>query len=398
MKFFISRFLRSLSSLTTILLIKFISDDEDLGRFIYWITIFFLLTVLVKFNNQVFILKYKEKIEEYFGSFFLIQFSFWILVNVYFFCFFPIKIASAGFLFFTISLFEPWETYFTVVKDYNLTNNVIIKTSLVSILLKISVIFFVQQNLHFYYLFLIALDFSPGFFLFIFYSRNLSIYKDVSQKKIKEVFIYLLPFFFNGLLIYMTGKVDHFLISKFFNFEQLGIYSFAYKLYEGGFIFQMIFGSILISKFSKNLDKLSFKDKDLLFFFRSWLALGALGTVAILCGYYLIDIKSYMAGNEEELFVFIILLPGIVISLIGALMSNISSIHGFSKELFLVNLFNFLVSCCLNYLFLPLYGIYAAAVITLICQFLGSIIFWLFFRNTRKIVLTFFKSLIINKK
>lgn len=397
MKFFIARFLRSLSSLISIFVIKLYGDDGELGEYIYWLTLLFLLVILIKYNNQVFVLKFKDKIDEYYPSFFIIQLFFWAIINIGCLFFLPFCIYLAAVIFFSISLFEFWEIYYLVVKDFNITNKLLIKISLLSIIVKLLVVSFFQSNLSTIFLFLLALDFSPGLVIFILQFKENTIFKKTNFQKVKEIFYYLTPFLFNTILIYLTGKIDHFLISKYFDFESLGIYSFSYKLYEGAFIFQVIFTSILISKHTINLDKLDFYEVQFNRFIKKWFLYGTIIVSGICLFFNFIDSEESFPGYKEEIIVFIILMPGIIVSFFGVIMSNISSVHGFSKELLIVNLLNLLFSFGLNLILLKGFGVYAAAFISLLCQVLGSILLWLLFRRTRYVVINILSSLIFSK-
>ena len=79
MDFFFSRFIRTFSALLTILLLKYYGGDDILGSFTYWYILIFFAAVFIKFNHQVFILRFSNVIGEKFSS--LFYFSFYLAGN-----------------------------------------------------------------------------------------------------------------------------------------------------------------------------------------------------------------------------------------------------------------------------------------------------------------------------
>lgn len=395
MNFFLARGLRTFSALITILLLKFITSDNDLGEFIYWYAIILFLGVFVRYSHQVFVLKFKKEIEKMFPNFLIIQLTFLLAVVIPTFFVFDFKFWLVSTIFLSILFFDPWESIYFIVKDYNLTNKVIICVSALSILIKLILSYFLKQELYYFLLLVSPLDFSVGLFLFLVYQKGRIKLENINKKRIKEVFLYVLPFFINGLLVYATGKLDHYLIAKFFDYEKLGIYSFSYRFYEGAFIFQMIFASMLISKYNSSLEKLDFTEKSISKYLRTWFLFGLIFLVSVYLFFAVIIKTKILTDYLQESIILLILLPGVIISFFGVLFSNISSIHGFSKQLLVVNIVTFSISFILNYIFLPRYGVYGAAVITLLAQVLGSVIVWMFFRKTRVIFLNVVRELFI---
>lgn len=396
MIFFLSRIIRTFSALLSILLLKYFGSNDILGSFMYWYIIILFAGIFIRFNHQVFVLRFTNVINEKFSSLFFNQLFFWVIANLMLFFILPFGIYIINIILLTVLLFDPWESYYTIVKDYKLTNKVIIVISLFSIFIKFATIILVEKNeLVLYFLGLSILDFSTGLALFVFYVKDFSFYKRFLIKDIILTFNFLFPFLLNGLFIYLASKVDHFLIKNKFAYNELGVYSFSYKLYEGFFIFQTVLNSLVISKFKSNFISEKF-NLNFIFFIKKWF-LGSGFFIAVCClGLFFINrfVKHEVVVNlEVEIKIFMILLPGLFFSFFGVLMSIMAGVNGYSKEILIINIVVFLISLTLNYFLLDIYGVYIAALITLLNQFLSSFLFWFFFPRTRFFILNLVKLL-----
>ena len=395
MAFFFSRFVRTFSALLGILLLKYFGSDDILGSFSYWYVLLFFAAIFIKFNHQVFILHYVDVIRENFAYLFFNQLFFWILFNIVFLFFLPLHIYIINLILLTVLLFDPWESYYTIVKGYALTNKVITAVSFFSIGLKVIAIIVIQKaNLVFVFLLLSVLDFSTGLMIFIYYERDFSYYKKFEIKKILETFKFLFPFLLNTMLIFLAAKIDHLLIKNKFDYVELGIYSFSYRLYEGLFIFQVILNSIVISKYKENFISGKFQ-LGFIKFLKKWFFISAL-FVLITCSllFFIVNYINleFINGLNKEIKIFIILLPGLFFSFFGVLMAIMASCKGYSKEVLFINIIVFLLSFILNYFLLDIYGLYIAAIITLINQFLSSFLLWFCFSRTRLFISSLVKS------
>lgn len=395
MDFFFSRFIRTFSALLTILLLKYFGGDDILGSYTYWYIIIFFAAVFIKFNHQVFILRFNNVIGEKFSSLFYNQLFFWIVLNLVLIFVLPWNIFIVSLILLTVLLFDPWESYYTIVKDYRLTNKVITVIGLFSIIIKIIAIMMInKENLTFSFLLLSIFDFSTGLVLFVYFERNFSFYKQFKKKEILKTFNFLFPFLLNTLFIFLAAKIDHFLIKTKFNFIELGVYSFSYRLYEGLFIFQVILNSIIISKYKDNFVSGKFNLK-FINFIKKWFLLSALLIiVTCLILFFIMNINNQIIINlKREILILIILLPGIFFSFFGILMSIMVSCKGYSKELLIVNIIAFIFSFILNYFLLDIYGLYISAMITLMTQFLSSFLLWFYFPRTRSFINNLLKSI-----
>lgn len=395
MDFFFSRFIRTFSALLTILLLKYFGSDDILGSFTYWYILMFFAAVFIRFNHQVFMLRYIDVIGKNFSSFFYNQLFFWIIFNLTLIFILPWNIYIINLIFLTVLLFDPWESYYTIVKNYRLTNKVITVISLFSITLKVIAILMIKKdNLTFSFLLLSVLDFSTGLVLFVFFERDFSFYKRFQIKEILKTFNFLFPFLLNTLFIFLAAKIDHLLIKTKFDFVELGVYSFSYRLYEGLFIFQVVLNSIMISKYKENFVSGKFNLK-FINFIKKWFFISAvLILIACLLLFFIKNnINHQLIINlKREIEILIILLPGLFFSFFGILMSIMASSKGYSREILIINIIVFVFSFILNYFLLDIYGLYIAAMITLMNQFLSSFLLWFYFPRTRFFIQNLVKS------
>tara|TARA_B100000787_G_scaffold161703_1_gene141783 strand:- start:3235 stop:4437 length:1203 start_codon:yes stop_codon:yes gene_type:complete len=397
MSFFISRFFRAISGIVTIFLLKYFGSDDVLGTFTYWSIIILFGAVFVQYNHQVFVLRYKDSIAEKFSSLFYNQLLFWIILNLIFVFALPLNYFLISFIFLTVLLFDPWESYYTIVKDYKLTNKVIILLSITSIILKIFTILLIEKSkLAPCFLALTILDYSSGLILFAIYEKSFSFYTKININETIKTFNFLFPFLLNVLLIFLAAKVDHLLIKSKLDFAELGIYSFAYKFYEGAFILQVIFNSIIVSKYTDSFTSKGIKLEFIDFLKKWFVIIGISILIACLMMFYSLTIDDYLPikNLHREITILLILTPGLLFSFFGVIMSALASVNGFSKELLIINTTVFFISLILNYFLIDIYGLYVSAIITLMNQILSSFLFWFCFRRTRVYLFNLLRNLL----
>ncbi len=398
MIFFLAKLFKTISSSLSFFLLYFFASKESLGYYSYWYAYILFFGVFIRFNSGIFVLRFKDKFKTLYFSFFLIQLFIVLVISFGSFSFLPFKIWSVSLFLFIVLLFETWESYFYVVKDYKIANNYGMVISLILILLKIYFLLFFRDHLLDILLVIFPLDFSLGLFLYIFKGRKQKVYLKTSFFLVKNIFVYIFPFFINTALMYLTGKIDYYLITRYLNLEELGNYSLAYKLYEGAFILQAVFGTIVISKYNSTISSLNFESENFVFFLKRWIYPCLLIPFFLLALFFL-DFDKIVAGIldfediDKIILIFYILLSGIVFNFFGVLMNKIAFIHGFYKEILIINFIALILNIILNIIFLPVYGILSAAFITVLSQFFSYFLLFFLFSRTREIIKFFLRAL-----
>jgi O-antigen/teichoic acid export membrane protein len=225
--------------------------------------------------------------------------------------------------------------------------------------------------------------------IFIYYISKISSIsiRNYSWMRMKKLIQTSLPLFLSSLAIVIYMKVDQIMIGNMIGDKELGIYSVAVRLSELWYFVPMA----VSSSFYPHLIQLYESDKD-----RYWKELQRLHTVlfsiALLVA-ILVQIAAewgilLLYGNDFILSASVLKIhiwSGLFVFL-GVAGSNhfiISSIQKFSLYKSLVGL---AANLALNFLMIPIYGIFGAAIATLISQFLASSLFYIFYSETRKLL------------
>ena len=223
-----------------------------------------------------------------------------------------------------------------------------------------------------------------------------------SDKKVEKfnvntfnsVFYFSWPFIFHGVSRRLIGNADKFIIEKYLSLNEVGQYTYAYA-----FGSSMAFAFIGISVY---LEPLIYKEDDykkrkkLL---DKFLVMGLLfGTVA----YFIINVGSiYILPNiyDDEYSAIINHIPTIALAFLvhpHYLKSNYKMIYNKNSfQIAIISTINVILNIVLNFYFIPIYGIDAAVLITVITYLLQSIMF-VFVSNKFKFDKDFYEVLSIS--
>ena len=198
--------------------------------------------------------------------------------------------------------------------------------------------------------------------------------------------IYGLKCFTSGIMVELNTKVDVLLIGYFLSDKEVGIYSFAAFFAEGFYqlvaTLQNIYNPIIAEE-SSNLRIKILEQKIKKYKLKIYLVFTILGIFSIYLFSILVNNVQILNKFQDGTQVFKILIFGIILSSGYIPFFNLLSM---SNKPAWHNLFmTFFVSSniLLNYLFIPIYGIYGAAIATTISILFSTLLIKVF---TKKII------------
>lgn len=209
-------------------------------------------------------------------------------------------------------------------------------------------------------------------FLFPYIKILINGLKKFSFVSFNKIFSFLslsIPLSLAVLFNFLYDKIDIILISKLTDFSQTADYGIAYGLYRSS---TLIFSFLFIpafNKFSKTNSDLS-GTKNLFFYYLKSLSL--ISVILSVLIYFLSDIVIgllYSGKYTSSVFIMQIL----AFAILGLSLNNLTGIILNSLNLFktnmLIALFALLINVILNIIFIPYFGITAAAVISVITEY-----------------------------
>lgn len=233
----------------------------------------------------------------------------------------------------------------------------------------ISIVYFnfeIEKSLAFYLIgnFLLAL------YLMMFVIKELEIkYKMIAIKKILIILKISFPLALAVLFNFLYDKIDIILISKFTNFYETGYYSVGYGVFKSAtlmFAFLLIVGLNKASVLSNNKMalKLLFNKYASLLIFISII----LNLILFFGGGVLIELIYTDKFAASDIVIKILSFAVLGISLNNLTGVILNGIGDFKGNMY-VTLIGLVINIILNLVFIPLYGIAAAAVVTLVTEY-----------------------------
>lgn len=222
----------------------------------------------------------------------------------------------------------------------------------------------------------IMLVILTGFFLnFVLIFRSLNkngiqiMLSSFKLGRLKPIVISALPLGLAVMFNFMYDKIDVLLLSRLKDFNQVAYYNIGYGLYKGasiGFSFLLVTAFTQVSSMSR--DKTAVKG----FFnelFKATLAICLVLAVILYIFSGPIIEKLYTERYSESSLVLKILAAGFI----GLGLNNLTGITlngmGFFKVVMYITLYGLILNVLLNVLFIPLYGIIAASVISVLTEY-----------------------------
>lgn len=180
-----------------------------------------------------------------------------------------------------------------------------------------------------------------------------------------------LPFALLVLLMSFYYRLDSVMIERILDDgkTQAGIYAQAYRLLEGFNMFGYLFAGLLLPIFSRMLKnkesvaKLVNTSFNLIF-----IPAIAIATISVLYPYQIMDFL-YVSNVLASAEIFSVLMVSFIAIALTYIYGTLLTANGSLKQLNYISLIGLLLNLGMNWVFIPKYGAYGAAVATLITQF-----------------------------
>lgn len=215
-------------------------------------------------------------------------------------------------------------------------------------------------------------------FIFLYFHKALSFSK-VTMLILKQALIGSLPYGLLGVLGLLYFRIDTVLLSYIKGNYQTGLYGIAYRFLEAIIFIPSSFAAALFPSLAKLHGNNLVEMKKL--YYKSLKLMVVLGLFILI--FYItilpIFIRLFLPNFSEAINIIKILslsIPFIFLSTPGV--QVILSSDKYLKEVVFLSIFTLAFNIVLNLLFVPLFGLLAAAFITVLSDVLSFIIFYIF--------------------
>ncbi len=228
-----------------------------------------------------------------------------------------------------------------------------------------------------------------------------SFYRHFDMKTAKQLLKDSWPLIFSGLVIMIYMRIDQIMIKEMLGEREVGLYSAAVRLSEVWYFIPAIittslFPSIINAK--KISEKLYYTRLQRLYTLMAWLAIAIALPMTFLSD-WLVALLYGAAYSEAGKVLMINIWAGVFV-FIGVASSKWFVSEGLQKYLTINTVVGAIMNILLNLFLIPKYGVYGAAIATVISQAVASYFMNLifqrtrlnFFRLTRSVVFYFDKS------
>ncbi len=366
------------------------------------ITLFTLANVFIVFLNFGFpiylqreIAISKDKFSELLSRIITINLIIFFLYFLFVFVYYKLFYSSISVKLFFMTILPVYlysninilNSVFSGLKEYKKQFKLFINSRLITIIIFIIFALFLKSSL-LWLLVLYSLGFLYQIFLFIINIKKLTnkFYLSFDFKGILDIVKISYPLGMAVIFNYLYDKIDILLISKFTDFTQVGYYSIGYGIYKAStiaFSFLFISGLTRVSYLSrkKNAVRLFLKKYSLSLILISFI----ISIFLYITSDYLIKIiytDKYL-GSAVVLRIVSFAIMGLALNnLAGVILNGI----GLFRENMYVTFIGFIINIILNFIFIPSFGIIAAAIVTIITEyfiFCGDYYFIKRFLNSR---------------
>jgi O-antigen/teichoic acid export membrane protein len=184
--------------------------------------------------------------------------------------------------------------------------------------------------------------------------------------------------------ILLYAKLDQIMIKSMLSLRELGIYSISVKISESWYFIPLIVTSIFFPKIIKLKNQHEVEYNELLeqlTFYLFWFSFICM----IFISFIVAPSVVYFIGDEYNRvneIIFILSMAGLFVSL-GYVNGRWMVAENLVKFTLVRNIFGLIVNVVLNFIFIPIFGIQAAAYSTLISVFISSNLSLLIFSKTK---------------
>jgi O-antigen/teichoic acid export membrane protein len=215
-----------------------------------------------------------------------------------------------------------------------------------------------------------------GFFLHIilmfWYLDKNHINLEIKKFDIKYVLFVLrntAPLGIAIIMTYLYDKIDVLLISKLLDYSKVAVYNIGYGVYKSS---SLAFSFILVSGFTR-VSFLSRNRNGVYLFLKKYSAI--IGFICFVSALFLILLSKpiiriiYTDKYIDSINILKILSVGIIAMGLNNLTGIILNGIGMYKTVMYITLFGLIINVALNIAFIPLYGLLAATIITVITEY-----------------------------
>lgn len=211
-------------------------------------------------------------------------------------------------------------------------------------------------------------------FIYTAGSRKTEAKENFNKNTFTSLFVFSWPFIFHGVAGNLLGNADKFILERFLTLNDVGLYTLAYSLGSS-----MIFAYIGISVF---MEPMIYKENDeekrkvlLDKFILATLSFGIIAYAIIaIASLYILPVFYHEKYNEVFKYTPLIAVSFLIYPFY--LKSNYKMIYEKkSLNIAVVSIISSIVNIALNIYLVPIYGIYAAVLTTLISYVLQAIMF-----------------------
>ncbi|MEA3353489.1 MAG: flippase [Campylobacterota bacterium] len=373
---FIEKFLTSIiGAIVSILFIRYLGPS-DYGVFAYLTSLLFLFslfsypglnTILVRELSQ------GKNIDRYFSSSLYIILPMTILGYLLFLIYgfyIESKVDPIYFLIISTGLFSAIANLFRRKFIAMQEIDVVVKYNLIIFfILNILKIFGIIFSLNFEYFLSVEAILSSFVFIHLYSKTNKIYLKKIKKlyKIVKYLFIESWPMFLTGVMIILYSRIDQFMLFKLSTESEVGFYASSVRLVE---LFYM-FAPIIMTSFFPHISKVYKSDKVKFEFL--------VKTVTYVFSFFSIFIVVFTIFYAKEIVTFIfgsdfsssystiqVLIFSLVFVFWSSICHKIYIIVKKQKLNFYISAVSLIVNIALNYLLIPKYGAYGAAIATVI--------------------------------
>lgn len=256
---------------------------------------------------------------------------------------------------------------------------------LISSLIKLYLIF-IQADLFWFVLISLVDQFTLAVSLFFAYRYQKvgGFYRQFDRTIAKQLLHDSLPLIFSGLVIAIYMRIDQIMIKEILGEKEVGLYSAAVRISEVWYFIPMIIANSLfpsIVNTKKVSEELYYARLQRLYTLMVWVAISIALPMTFLSDWLITLLygEAYRAAGQ----VLMIHIWAGVFVFLGVASSKWFISEGLQKYSTINTVFGAIVNVLLNFLLIPKYGIYGAAIATVLAQSVASYFMNLAFQQTR---------------
>jgi O-antigen/teichoic acid export membrane protein len=234
----------------------------------------------------------------------------------------------------------------------------------------------------------IVLGYILSFIFLLYYVKGFPFKVEFNLENQKKYFIYAYPIVFSAIFSWSMSFSDRYFIDYFLDIEDVAIYSILTQVSAFGMIIASVYGMyinpIILKKYEKSADMAFIKLKAYLKQYVTILLLAFSCVFIIPIELFEIVIEKKIINSEYYYMTYIILFTSVLFNILQMALSLyfvlLKKLNVLAKMFFIVAVLNIIVN-----FFIPLFGIIAAAVSTLISYMVLVLLIVIWLRSNEKV-------------